>query len=151
MIKDQTLLLVDDSENDRLLMQIAFEKTGLKITQREVYDGNGAIAYLNGDGEYSDRAQFPLPSIMLLDLHMPRKDGFEVLAWARAQEAFKSLSIIVLTASMRPEDVQRAYDLGASSYLVKPISLHALSDMIECLRNWSCINHFPPRNDMVVR
>jgi CheY-like chemotaxis protein len=143
--------MVDDSENDRFLMRAVFKKAGFKIEQREVQNGHQAIAYLKGDGEYGDRDQYPLPSIMLLDLHMPQKDGFEVLTWTRAQAAFKNLTIIVMTASMQPADVQRAFDLGASSYLVKPINIADLTVMIGSLQSWSRINHFPPRNDMVNR
>jgi CheY-like chemotaxis protein len=151
MNQDQTLLLVDDSENDRFLVRSVFEKEGFKIAVHEVHDGAQAIAYLKGEGKYADRIQYPLPSIMLMDLHMPQKNGFEVLSWARAQDAFKSLSIIVMTASAQPIDVQKSFDLGASSYLVKPIRLNELAAMMTCLRDWSRMNHFPPRNDMVIR
>jgi CheY-like chemotaxis protein len=140
----QTILLVDDSANDIFLMRTAFEKAEFNVPLQEVHNGEEAIAYLKGDGIYSDRNQYPLPSVMLLDLNMPMKDGFEVLQWVRTQPAFKRLSIIVLTASMRPEDVERAFDLGAHSYLVKPSNLDAFVTMIRCLQDWIRINHFPP-------
>jgi CheY-like chemotaxis protein len=88
---------------------------------------------------------------MLLDLNMPMKNGFDVLSWVRSQPEFKRLSITILTASMRPEDVERAFDLGANSYLVKPSNLDALASMIRCLRDWIQINHFPPLNEAVTR
>ncbi len=81
---------------------------------------------------------------MLLDLKMPMKDGFEVLQWVRSQASFRRLTIIILTASMRPEDVARAFDLGANSFLVKPSSLDELIGMMKCLRDWLKISHFPP-------
>jgi DNA-binding response OmpR family regulator len=88
---------------------------------------------------------------MLLDLNMPMKSGFEVLEWVRTQPALTRLTTIVLTASLRQEDVIRTFQLGASSYLVKPSNLQALTDMVRSLNAWTKLNHFPPLNGMVVR
>ena len=151
MNQRQTILLVDDSENDIFLMRSAFKKAEFNTLLQEVHNGEQAIAYLQGEGIYSDRNAYPLPSVMLLDLNMPMKNGFDVLRFARSQPAFRRLSIIILTASMREEDVEQAYDLGASSYLVKPSTMDALAAMIRCLRDWIQINHFPPLNEMVTR
>lgn len=151
MNERQTILLVDDSENDILLMRVAFKKAEFNSPLQEVHNGAEAIAYLKGEGGYSDRNKHPLPSVMLLDLNMPMKNGFDVLSWVRTQPMFKRLSITILTASMRPEDVERAFDLGANSYLVKPSNLDALAAMIRCLRDWIQINHFPPLNEAVIR
>jgi len=140
----QTILLVDDSENDLLLMRAAFELAETNPPLQEVRNGEEAIAYLRGDGPYGDRARYPLPAIMLLDLNMPRKNGFDVLSWVRSQPKIKRLTVIILTASMRTEDVERAFDLGASSFLVKPSELNALATMMRCLCDWVRINHFPP-------
>jgi CheY-like chemotaxis protein len=150
MSATQTILLVDDSENDLCLMRMAFKKAAFKNPLQEVHNGEEAIAYLKGEGIYGDRRKFPMPSVMLLDLNMPMKNGFDLLSWRQTQPALKRLSVIVLTASQRPEDVERAFDLGAHSYLVKPRSLDGLVAMIRCLRDWIQINHFPPLNDMVV-
>jgi CheY-like chemotaxis protein len=147
----QTILLVDDSENDVTLMNIAFRKAGLNSPVQVVHNGEEAIAYLAGEGRYSDRNKFPLPTVMLLDLNMPMKDGFHVLDWLRKQPGLKRLSTIVLTASLRPEDVERAFELGAHSYLVKPAALENLVAMIRCLRDWLKLNHFPPLNAHVKR
>jgi CheY-like chemotaxis protein len=147
----QTILLVDDSENDMLLLLRAFKKAGFECPLREVYNGEQAISYLAGEGIYNNRDDYPMPSIMLLDLNMPRKNGFDVLAWVRSQPIFNSLSVIILTASMRAEDVQRAFDLGANSFLLKPSNMNALTSMVQCLRDWTRINHFPPLNEMVTR
>jgi CheY-like chemotaxis protein len=146
MNKRQTILLVDDSESDIFLMRTAFRKAGLDSLIQEGHNGEDAIAYLKGEGIYSDREQYPMPEVMLLDLNMPMKNGFDVLSWVRAQPAFRRLSIIILTASVRPEDVGRAFDLGANSFLVKPSNLDALVSMMRCLRDWMQINHFPPLN-----
>ena len=151
MTGEQTILLVDDSENDLFLMRAAFNKAGVRNPLQEVHNGEEAIAYLKGEGVYSDRNSYPLPVVVLLDLNMPRKNGFEVLTWARAQPGLKRLAIIVLTASLRSEDVERAFDLGANAYLLKPASLAQLVTMIGRLRDWLEINHFPPLNEIVRR
>jgi len=148
----QTILLVDDSESDLLLMRHAFKKGGFKHPLQEVHDGEEAIAYLNGESLFADRNKFPVPALILLDLNMPMKNGFDVLDWLRSQPpAIKRISTIVLTASQRPEDVQRAFDLGANSYLVKPGTFEDLIAMIRCLRDWLHYNHFPPLNEAVMR
>jgi CheY-like chemotaxis protein len=147
MNEQQTILLVDDSKIDLVLMGAAFKKANCSNPLQEVHNGEEAIAYLKGEGPYSDRNKFPLPAVMLLDLNMPKKNGFDVLAWVRAQPVLKRLAIIILTASMRIEDVERAFDLGATSFLVKPISLNTLAAMLRCLCDWVQISQFPPLNE----
>lgn len=146
-----TVLFVDDSENDILLLRRAFKKSDFAFAQREVHNGEEAIAYLAGEGVYADRVQFPVPSLVLLDLNMPMKSGFEVLEWVRQKPSLKRIAITVLTASLRQDDVTRTFELGANSYLVKPSSLQALTEMARSLNAWIKLNHFPPLNDMVVR
>jgi len=143
IIVDPIVLLVDDSETDALLMRTVFERAGFVLPLQFAHDGVEAIAYLRGDGPYCDRIKFPLPTVMLLDLNMPRKDGFEVLVWIREQPALKRLRVYVLTASNRPEDIRRAYDLGANSYLVKPTNLDGLTQMAKILVAWLRRSHFP--------
>src|SRR5580704_5873189 len=109
LIENPIVLLVDDSKNDALLMRIVFERAGFVQPPRFAVDGNDAIAYLRGDGRYGDRAQFPLPTVVLMDLNMPGKNGFETLAWIRGQPAFRRLRVYILSASNRPEDIERAY------------------------------------------
>ena len=140
----QTILLVDDSEDDLLLMKHACEAAHFKPAVVTITDGEAAMAYLSGEGIYSNRAKYPLPTVMLLDLNMPRVSGFEVLTWVRAVPGLKRLPIIVFSASTRTEDVERAFEIGANSYLVKPCSLAALIAMMCCLRDWLEYNHFPP-------
>ena len=149
MNPDQTILLVDDSENDRLFMQTAFKRAGFLSRMQEVRDGEEAIAYLDGTGQFSNRERYPLPSLMMLDLNMPRKDGFEVIEWVRTQSGLRRLSVIVLSASMRMEDIERAFDLGANSFLVKPSTLPELVEMMRSMRDWLRYNHFPPLNQSV--
>ena len=142
MNERQTILLVDDSENDLALMGMAFKKAEFNNPLQEVHNGEEAIAYLKGEGPYSDRNKFPLPAVMLLDLNMPMKNGFDVLDWVRTQPAFQRLSITILTASSRMEDVERAFDLGANSFLVKPIALSELINMLRCWRDWLGLQSF---------
>jgi len=139
----QTILMVDDSADDLFLMRAAFKKADFNLSAQEVVNGEEAIAYLKGDGPYGDRDKFPLPTVMLMDLNMPMKNGFEVLAWVRAQPGLKRLAIIILSASMRAEDVEQAFDLGANAFLVKPGKFAALVSMVRCLRDWIQINQFP--------
>jgi CheY-like chemotaxis protein len=139
----QLFLLVEDSQNDVFLMQQAFKKAGLPNPIRVVSDGQEAISYLKGEGRYSDRAQYPLPMAVLLDLKMARMNGFEVLEWVRKQPNLKRVVVIILTASNRSSDADRAYDLGANFYLTKPGKFEDLVEMTKCLQDWLRLNHFP--------
>jgi CheY-like chemotaxis protein len=143
-IEDPIVLLVDDSENDMLLMSTVFQRSGFVQPLQFARDGEDAIAYLRGDGRYADRHRYPLPTTVLLDLNMPRKNGFEVLEWLRQQPELRRLRVYILTASSRPQDIERAYDLGANSYLVKPGNLDGLMDLAKCLIAWLKLAHFAP-------
>lgn len=143
-IDDPIVLLVDDSQNDALLMRTVFQRAGFVEPVRLAIDGDDAIAYLRGDGRYGDRHQFPLPTTVLLDLNMPRKNGFEVLEWIRLQPELRRLRVYILSASSRAQDIERAYDLGANSYLVKPGNLDGLLTMAKCLVAWLRLSHFAP-------
>src|SRR5215469_10222666 len=101
MDERQTILLVDDSGNDLDLMRLAFRKAGINNPLQEVHDGEEAIAYLEGEGLYGDRLLYPLPSVMLLDLKMPKKDGFDVMKWLRTEPSLTAMPVMVLTASLR--------------------------------------------------
>lgn len=151
MSEKRPILLVDDCADDLFFMHSAFKKAEFNTPLQEVHNGVDAIAYLKGEGVYSDRDAFPLPILMLLDLNMPMKSGFDVLKWVRAQSGLKHMPAIVLTASTRMEDVEHAFDLGATDFLVKPRTVKGLTDMIRRLRDWIEINHFPPLNEVVKR
>lgn len=138
-----TILLVDDSENDTALFLAASEQAGLRNPLQEVHDGEQAVAYLQGEAPFSDRMHHPLPMLMLLDLKMPKKSGFEVLSWLRNQSTLRRLPVFILSASLRKEDVDRAFDLGASAFLVKPTTIDELAQMIQTLSDWLHYNHFP--------
>ncbi len=142
LIEDPIVLLVDDSEDDALLVRRVFERVGFAAPLRIVGDGEEVIAYLNGAGAFGDRAKFPLPTVVLLDLNLPRKNGFAVLAWIRQQPEHKRLCVYILSASSQADDIQQAYDLGANSYLVKPGTLDELAAMTQCLLAWLRLGHF---------
>src|SRR6267378_1123057 len=120
MTDQRLILLVEDREDDIALLRRAFDQALLTNPLQVLRDGEEAIAYLAGEGKYADRRQHPLPWLVLLDLKMPRVDGFEVVKWIRARPEFKSLVVIVLTASDQIRDVNHAYALGANSFMVKP-------------------------------
>ena len=133
-----TILLVEDDHNDVLLVKRAFQKVKIANPIVVLNDGEQAISYLAGREPYVNRG---LPELVLLDLKLPRKSGHEVLEWLRAQQALKRLPVVVLTASSESSDVNRAYDLGANSYLVKPVTFDALVEMVKTLNlYWLILN-----------
>ena len=134
-MSDQIVLLVEDDENDALLLERAFERAGLPRPLMIVRDGKEAIDYLRGNGEFADRQKFPSPSLMVLDLKMPRADGFAVLSWWRRQPEWRHLPIVVLSSSNQDRDLQRAMTLGASAYCVKPADLSYLVTAARGLRD----------------
>ncbi len=118
---ESIVLYVEDEENDRILMELAFQKVGLEAALRMVNHGRAAIDYLSGAGVYSEREKYPLPAVVLLDLNLPEVHGFDVLKWIRAQPVHSGLPVVVFTSSAREEDRARALELGASEYLQKPV------------------------------
>jgi CheY-like chemotaxis protein len=144
MISNQYILLAEDDPNDVLLIERAFRKAGLNDVLKTVRDGSQTIDYLAGHGKYADRGQFPLPFLILLDLKMPGTDGFEVLQWVRAEPELKRLLVVVLTSSNLQADVDRAYELGANSYLVKPVEFDEMVNMIQRFEAyWAELNRKP--------
>ena len=130
------ILLVDDNPHDVILIRLAFRKVGIIDTIHLVKDGAEAMRYINGDEKYADRRIYPRPTLVLLDLKMPGANGFEVLKWVRSQEAFESLVVVVMSGSRDDADIQRAYDLGANSYLIKPTKFEDLVKMMESLKDY---------------
>jgi len=140
-----TILLVEDDENDALLFDLALKQTRILNPLQIVQDGEEALDYLKGKGKYSDRNTFPLPCLVILDLKLPKRTGFEVLQWLKIQDGLKRLPVVVLSSSGEMKDLERAYDLGANSYLVKPIEFDGLLDMVNTLSlYWFNKNIKPP-------
>jgi CheY-like chemotaxis protein len=129
--KPLLILHVEDDENDAILFRKACERAGLPAELHRVEAADFAKAYLLGEGIYADRAHYPLPQIIVLDLKMPRMDGFEFLRWLRGVEIFARIPVLVFSASISREDKSRAIAEGASSFFVKPASFDALVKMVE--------------------
>jgi|ERR1041385_560238 CheY-like chemotaxis protein len=129
------VLMVDDSEDDCLLIRRAIGKADRLRFIGSVSDGEELISYLTGKDCYSDRQRFPLPDMLLLDLKMPRKNGFEVLEWLQSQP-FENMVVVVLSGSEQLEDVTRAMDLGADYYHVKQGESAKRSELVKLLEQY---------------
>lgn len=140
----KTILLADDCPNDVLLVRAAFARAGFEHTILVVPDGEETLRYLKAEGQYSDRKKFPIPTLLLLDLKMPRIDGFEVLKWIRRHLEWRCLPVIILSNSYYGPDIQRAYDLGANSFLTKPADLEEYVSAVKQVGDfWLNRNLFP--------
>jgi CheY-like chemotaxis protein len=125
------ILLVEDDENDMLFLELALERTGLPARLAVVRDGQEAIHYLAGEGAYAERWANPLPDLVLLDVKMPKLDGFDVLTWLRAQPRFLQLPVVILSSSAEIPDLERARILGADEYRVKPPDFERLVQIVQ--------------------
>jgi CheY-like chemotaxis protein len=132
-LPEPATLLVEDNEDDILLIRRQFRLAGLSNPLHVVSSGPQAIAYLTGSGVYCDRAQYPFPSLVLLDINMPGSDGFAVLKWIRRQLEFARLRVVVLSASDEMRDVNLAHHLGADLFLVKPLESRSLVELREAV------------------
>ena len=133
-----TILVVEDNPEEVILMQKAFKKTELGIAIQFVSNGEEAIDYLSGVDRFSNRSNHPEPDVVIMDLKMPRKGGFEVLEWFRNLQEGALIPIIVLTSSNRDADIQRAYSLGANSYFLKPTSFEEFRNLMKTIYDyWS--------------
>ena len=129
-------MVVEDRADDILIILRSFQKAGLTNPLQVVRTGEEAVAYLRGEGKFSNRDEFPLPGIVLLDLKLPGMDGFEVLAWLRRQDGLRGLPVVVLTTSDQMRDVNRAYQLGANSFFVKELDLHGTANFAKLLKDY---------------
>jgi CheY-like chemotaxis protein len=133
-----TILLVEDNEDDVFAFQRALKKARVANPVQIAVDGQQAVDFLAGTGEFTDRARYPLPFLVFLDLKLPYRDGFEVLAWIKEQPHLRPVSVVILTGSDETRDHQKAYLLGARSYLVKPPSAEEIAQLLESMRSsWS--------------
>ena len=128
-----TILLVDDDDAFKMLIERAIQKSGLNVSLQYVGDGEEAILYLSHQGQFSDETAFPFPSLVLLDLKMPRMNGFEVLQWKLEQPQLNGTPFIVLSSSDFEKDKQRVSGLGARGFLTKPMGLLGLTELVESL------------------
>ena len=134
MTSSKAMLLVEDNEDDVFLMKRALKSAQIVNPLQVVEDGQQAVEYLSGTGKYSDREKHPFPAVVFLDLKLPIKSGLEVLEWIRTRGDFENLVVLVLTSSNEPSDLNRAYKLGANSYLVKPPTAMQLLELAKAFK-----------------
>jgi CheY-like chemotaxis protein len=140
-----TILLADDEQNDVFLMRLALQHAGLDCNLVAVPNGEQAMNYLKREMPYADKNQFPDPSLMLLDLKMPRMNGFEVLAWIASQPQAKTFPVVILSSSALDQDRHKAISLGADDYQVKPAGFDLLVELIKEIKTrwWKTIPQLP--------
>lgn len=131
-----TILYAEDEPDDVFFMIRACKHAGIESLIQTVSDGHEVMRYLLGEGKYGDRNRYPIPRLILLDLHMPDLSGFDVLQWIRKTPAVASLPVLVLTSSSSEQDIQQASALGANGYLVKPGTPGELLTMTKALRDY---------------
>ena len=124
------ILIAEDDEDEALLLEHALKAIGISNPVLMVDNGEHVIAYLKGEGQFADRATFPLPAVLITDLKMPAVGGFELLEWLRHNPRFAIIPTLVFSNSSEPQDIQRAYALGANAYLVKPPGMEQLEAMM---------------------
>jgi CheY-like chemotaxis protein len=125
----EPILVVDDFEGDARLLAWLLKRAGIQNPTTILENGLRAISYLKGEGVYADRIRYPLPAVIFLDLRMPRMDGYEVLDWLQRQPQLKPILVIALSALTEPSDINRAYEMGARSFLAKPCTLEDLANL----------------------
>jgi CheY-like chemotaxis protein len=136
-MKPPAILYVEDEEGDVLLLRLAFRRARLSHPVHVAVDGAEAIDYLAGNGPFADRTRYPLPSLVLLDLHLPKKSGFEVLGWVRQQPQFASLPVVIYTSSVGLIDKDTARLLGATDYFVKRSDISQIAELASSLaKRW---------------
>ncbi|MDB6018302.1 MAG: response regulator receiver protein [Pedosphaera sp.] len=134
----KTVLIVDDSQDDALLLQRTLREAGILNPVELIHDGAEAIAYLQGRGIYADTRKYPPPYFLFLDLKMPEVDGFEVLHWLRTLPDPRSILVVVLSGAQTLPDVQRAYKMGAHSFLTKPFGHADIANLLKAFpKHWA--------------
>src|SRR5688500_9564098 len=136
MMGDPCILLAEDDENDVFFFERAAREANIANQISVVRDGQSAIDYSSGAGEFSDRNRFPLPCVIVLDLKMPRKTGMEVLEWLRAQSRVRTIPVIIFSSSAQGDDVEQAYALGANAFVVKPASVQKRTEFARLLKEF---------------
>jgi CheY-like chemotaxis protein len=133
MEKSINILLVDDNDDDAFFVERAFKSAGIPVHISRCIDGEEAINYLDGKPPFTKVSFHPRPDFVLLDLKLPVKDGLDVLAWIRSNEAYSNLIVAVLTSSANKRDIERAYKLNANAYLIKPGTLEGMVEMARAI------------------
>ena len=129
----QPILLVDDSPDDILTINHALKRARILNPVQTVSNAEDAMCYVKGEGLYSDRQAFPFPALLLLDLKMPGRSGFEVLTWLKQNPRFRPAGVVILAGLNDLKDIRRAYELGANSFLTKPLQVEDLLNVVQGL------------------
>jgi CheY-like chemotaxis protein len=128
-MKAGPVLYAEDEPDDAFFLQLALKRAGVANSLRVVKDGQEAIEYLAGTNHFSDRTQHPLPDLILLDLNLPRKSGFDVLKFIQASPQFVSIPVLILSSSTQESDIKRSWELGARDFIVKPTDPMVLQEI----------------------
>lgn len=131
--KTLVILMADDDADDRLLAQEAMNESRVLNELRFVENGVELLSYLRGEGDFSNRQLYPMPGLILLDLNMPKMDGRDALAEIKADAHLRRIPVVILTTSKAEEDMAKGYDLGAASYIPKPVTFDALVELMRTL------------------
>jgi CheY-like chemotaxis protein len=132
-----TVLLVEDDLNDIFIVKRAFKKANIATPLQVVTDGQEAISYLRGEGKYGDRDAFPFPKLIVMDIRMPRRTGFEVLEWVKSGDRLlRRIPVVIVSSSENPADINRAYELGANAYMVKPMNFREVEHLFETITHY---------------
>ena len=143
------VLLVEDDLNDIFLVKRAFKMAHIQNPLQVVTDGQEAIHYLRGEGKYADRAQYPLPKLIVMDIKMPRRTGFEVLELVKGNgKPLCRIPIVIVSASDNPSDINRAYELGANAYMVKPVDFRAVEHLFSSITHYWGLECAKPQLEM---
>jgi len=142
------ILLVEDNEADVKISLRAFQQAKLKNMLFVVNDGQECLDFVRQEGNFADAAKFPAPDLILLDINMPRVDGFEVLKTLKADPRYRMIPVIMFSASKNQHDVKRSYDLGANSFIQKPVEYEEFVSSLECFNQyWHVLNKLPARKN----
>ncbi|HYW32228.1 MAG TPA: response regulator [Gemmatimonas sp.] len=135
-LRPTVILMAEDDADDRLLARDAFARCRIANDLEFVEDGEELLDYLRGEGKFAAPGSAPRPGIILLDLNMPRKDGREALREIKADPALRGIPVVVLTTSKDEQDILRTYDLGANSFIMKPVTFQGLVDVMQGLERY---------------
>ena len=144
MKREQYVLMAEDDENDVAFARRAFAQMEIAALLHVVEDGQEAIDFLSGAGKYSDRNPQQLPSLLMLDLKMPRKTGMDVLKWIREQERLQTVPVIIFSSSVHPAEVEAAYRVGANAFVTKPSGSPERTELVRMIKGfWLTFNQVP--------
>jgi CheY-like chemotaxis protein len=144
-----TVLLVEDDLNDVFLVKRAFKMAKLGTPLQVVTDGEQALQYLRGEGKYGDRTAHPLPHLIVMDIKMPRLSGFDVLQTIKQNVPLRRIPVVIVSSSDNPNDINRAYELGANAYMIKPVDFRAVEGLFQSITSYWGLKCAKPELELV--